>query len=177
MNPRVIPGPPTRFRGEAYYLPYANRVWLPIRKNGHTSILTAIQSSGQPWLPIHTTEHRFASVPRVAIWRNPFDRMVAAYNTFPQAKPFNDWVLDICAQRDEDRDPHWMSQDLSTRLIYPEGPDEVILWDFDKLGKILGLTIPHTRAEDDRSQKWDHVTRHTYRAAYDADFVVWSHRP
>lgn len=186
MHPRAIPNldPPT-FAGEAILLPYAGRVYIPIRKNAHTSIQTAIRNSGQPWYPIprHLAD-TYADLPRCCVWRDPLERLESAFAFFSTHTPprgipptnagFEAWVYAVCDIHDEDRDPHLRSQWATVTAWWPERPHQIFKWDPTALCALLAVgTPPKINVTDKPAIDWTYGMINCISDAYTPDFDIW----
>jgi hypothetical protein len=127
-----------------------NNKWLfvPIAKNAHRSVVQAIKTSGMPW--IKECWNKLPNLPRVVLLREPMDRLYSAYRMFVSDQTIRDVTFEtfvsklLSGKHIKSVPPNDMHLQTQWAAMGEREPDVAIRWDFDELGKVLGLTcIPH----------------------------------
>lgn len=156
-------------------------LFLPIAKNGHRSVLDAIQASGRP----HKKEYwnDLPKLPRIVLLREPMERAYSAYRMFLREDAltpdisFNDFlgrilkgerVCKLSISEDMHLKTQWES--MGSAL-----PSVIVKWDFERLSKLLGLSnIPHIGEGQDRPiEALSSETLKAFRAHYLNDLVLF----
>ena len=123
---------------------YKSKLFIPIAKNAHRSIILAIKEAGG------TKEYwnKLPDVPSVVLLREPMDRLHSAYRMFlakgETHSSFDEFVRQLLSGKKIDKvlpcDIHLKTQWESMGAY---SPDIVVKWDFAKLESVLGVKIPH----------------------------------
>ena len=180
-RPRVVP----HSFGEVIYLPQAQCLWLPIRKNAHTAIFEAIWSNRAQWMQVPPRDlSKYHEIKRVAMWRDPFRRLESAYSYFKTRSQledlpslllnFPDWVMEVCNQADAQRNPHVASQTRIAKLFFDTLPEKIIRWNFPAMASELSLSEIVPRNASVRVKlDWSYHAICQVEKEYEKDLRIW----
>ena len=177
-------------------IPERVAIFMPVSKNGNTSIKRAILGKYKTARFIYKDEAVYSGFLKYAVVRNPFDRLVSCYEYFKQHNDgyfnkwssidytdFEDFIRKVCKEPDEISNKHFRSQ---FNLLSQDGlfiPNIVIRYEnFEDIKKYLdlpNLPVVHKIQRNAYQQYYspDMVSAVERRFRKDLDFFNYSFDP
>lgn len=116
----------------------------------------------------------------LCMWRNPYDRIESAYRMYTQqevhgwgGQSFEEFIHHICSKKDLS-DPHMLPMyEVATNKYGRFVPDRVLLWDWDVVEEIYGLSPEVRNHTPGGRQNWSRELRVEFEKRFKLDLMVW----
>ena len=156
-------------------LGYDNFIFIPIAKNGSTTIKKTLLKNFGPQWDMPPQMAKYSAKPKWVMLRNPYERMESTWRFFvKKGDTEDDFSTFVCKWIEEPPrdDVHLRTQKSFLDEVSCEM--EAFCWEWERLGARLGVVFPQMNMSPGDKQVWQRYATQKFEEAYDGDIDLWA---